>query len=284
MQLVSYNIQYGYGRDGRYDLRRPVEAVRSADIVAMQEVERGWRRSNMDDQPELIWSMLADRYWIYGPQLDVDASTRGGDGRIVNRRRQHGQMILSRWPILSSRLLILPKLETSPTFNFVTGALEAVVATPSGPMRIYAVHLGYVSAAERMAQAAQLRDLVQRAPAEGGVWSGEDSDPAHWQSDEPAPPMPASAVVLGDFNAERKSEEMRLLTGRPEGLADAWVHLLGRSADGVTFRADPARGVPADCHIDHALVTPDLLPRLRRIWIDRTTEASDHQPVWLEMD
>jgi len=42
MKLVSYNIQYGFGADGVYDLARIANVVKGADIVALQEVERNW--------------------------------------------------------------------------------------------------------------------------------------------------------------------------------------------------------------------------------------------------
>jgi endonuclease/exonuclease/phosphatase family metal-dependent hydrolase len=40
MQFVSYNIQYGTGRDKQVDLARIADAVRGADVIALQEVER----------------------------------------------------------------------------------------------------------------------------------------------------------------------------------------------------------------------------------------------------
>ncbi len=36
MRLVSFNIQYGFGTDGRYDLARIASAVQYADIVCLQ--------------------------------------------------------------------------------------------------------------------------------------------------------------------------------------------------------------------------------------------------------
>ena len=47
---------------------------------------------------------------VYGPAFDVDASERGTDGEIDNRRRQFGTMVLARWPIQTSRLLVFPDL------------------------------------------------------------------------------------------------------------------------------------------------------------------------------
>ena len=47
MRLVSYNIQYGRGRDGVFDLKRIATAIAGADVIALQEVERYWLRSGM---------------------------------------------------------------------------------------------------------------------------------------------------------------------------------------------------------------------------------------------
>ncbi len=142
-------------------------ASAAADVIALQEVERNWWRTAMDDQPALIERLLPDRFWSFAPELDVDASLREPSGRVINRRRQHGQMVLSRWPILSSRMLILPKLEIGPVFNFVTGVLETVIAPPAGPLRIYNVHLGYAAAAERRLQVEALIEFIKN----GGDYS-----------------------------------------------------------------------------------------------------------------
>ena len=67
---------------------------------------------------------LPKHHWSYGPYFDVDASKVAADGTVTNRRRQFGVMTLSRWPILSSRLHILPK--------FKTGAIFFHLASPLG--------------------------------------------------------------------------------------------------------------------------------------------------------
>ena len=51
MRVVTYNIRFGWGLDGEVDLARIAESLRGADIIALQEVERFWRRSGMTDQP-----------------------------------------------------------------------------------------------------------------------------------------------------------------------------------------------------------------------------------------
>ena len=64
-RVVTFNIQYSLGADGRYDLGRSLEAVRGADVICLQEVERNWRRTEMADQPSLIEALLPDRYCVY---------------------------------------------------------------------------------------------------------------------------------------------------------------------------------------------------------------------------
>ena len=132
MRLVTYNIQYSLGQDGRFDLARVVRAVEGADIIALQEVERFWPRSGLADQPAEIGLLLPDYHWVYGPAFDVDGSERTGEGTLLNRRRQFGPMLLSRTPILSSRLHLLPKMGALEGFNMDTGALEGVIMT--GPL------------------------------------------------------------------------------------------------------------------------------------------------------
>lgn len=102
MKVVACNIRSGFGLDHRCNLGRIVDAVRGADNIGLQEVERSWRRSGMVDQPARLGELLAHYYWVYGPSFDVDASSRQEDGRVLNRRRQFGPMLLSKWPILST--------------------------------------------------------------------------------------------------------------------------------------------------------------------------------------
>ena len=62
MKLVTYNIQYSLGRDGHLDLARIVEAVRGADIVALQEVARHMPRTGGIDQPARLAELLPEYF------------------------------------------------------------------------------------------------------------------------------------------------------------------------------------------------------------------------------
>lgn len=295
MKLVSYNIQYSLGKDGQYDLERIADTVAGADIIALQEVERNWQRTGMTDQPAALGRLLPEYFWVYGPAYDMDASERQADGRVDNRRKQFGPMVLSKQPILSSRLHLLPKMAPLHHFNTQTGALEAVIQGESGPLRLYAIHLAHFLAAERLEQIDALWRIIRAAPQEGGCWTGQDpKQHEHWECGEGEPPMPAEAILLGDFNLVPQSAEYQALVGpmnewagRVEvrhRLIDTWV-AAGHAEDaGVTFPSNPRYSTLSDLRIDYCFVTAGHADKVRRAWIDNEAQGSDHQPVWVELE
>ncbi len=279
MRFVSYNIQYGTGKDGRVDLPRiAAEVGPEPDVIALQEVERYFSASGMTDQVAEIAALFPQYRWVYGPGVDLDASLRGGDGRLISRRRQFGNMLLSRTPILSSRNHLLPKRDLGRVLSLQRAALECVIATPKEPIRVYCLHLAHASAEERLLQIARLLELLREAPEAGGVWSG-DADGMKWSLDASPPPMPRPAVILGDFNLAPDSAEYALLTGAEADLSDAWLAAGNDPAEGATCNEDegPVR-------IDYGFLTPELAGRVRGMRVDRAAQGSDHQPLHLEIE
>ena len=287
MKLATYNIQFGLGKDGRYDLARIAEEVKTADIIALQEVDRYWRRSGCVDSPAVLGARLPDHHWVYGANLDMDASYRDAEGRLINRRRQFGTMLLSRLPIVSSRNHLLPKYGTLTQHSIQQGALEAVIITKSaGPVRIYSVHLSHLSPATRLPQMEALLDIHARAPSEGGAWCGGHPEPeAGWMEGE-MPPMPSDAILMGDFNFTWRAGEYDRIVGpaserygrlnRLTGFVDAWVAAEHREDEGVT--ADNGK------RIDFCFVSATLAGRIRSAHIDAGATGSDHQPLWVDID
>ncbi|MFQ6017410.1 MAG: endonuclease/exonuclease/phosphatase family protein [Kiloniellaceae bacterium] len=287
MRFVSYNIQYGTGKDGRVDLDRIAAEIGEADVIALQEVDRFWTRSGKLDQAAEIAARFADFHWAFGAGCDVDASFRDTTGRLVNRRRQFGNMLLARTPIMSCRNHLLPKLGLVEQLGIQRSALEGVIATRFGPIRVYAVHLGHAAAPERLKQIERLREIVASAPLAGGVWSGRNYGP-EWEPDGPPPPMPDSAVLLGDFNCTPDSAEYELLCGAVEphygrlstldGLMDCWTAAGNELDAGPTqvAKAGPAR-------VDYALATPDLADKVTAMTVDEAARGSDHQPIRVEI-
>ena len=76
MLIVTYNTQWGCGRDGRIDLERIAETVKHADVVALQEVERHWRPQAHPDQAERLGQELMARHADF--YVKECQSTRGG--------------------------------------------------------------------------------------------------------------------------------------------------------------------------------------------------------------
>ncbi len=290
VKLVTYNIHFGLGKDERYDLPRIADEVRGADIIALQEVERNWQRSGMTDQVAAFAALLPDYYWIYGPGLDVDASVAGPDGRIDNRRRQFGNMLLSRYPILSSRNHLLPKWGTVDQVSLQRSALEGVVELESRPVKLYTLHLHHLAPSLRMEQVEALLQVIDQAPRSGGVWCGEHYNPAAGWTDDPAPPMPAETIILGDFNFNTESAEYERMIGpwdplrgrlvNVAGLADAWVAAGHAETEGATNLAPDGQGR----RIDYCFLSAWLAPRVQAAHVDMEAQGSNHQPLHFEID
>ena len=302
MKIVTYNVQFGLGRDGRFDLERIAREVDGADIIALQEVERNWQRSGNVDQPAQLGQFLNKYHWVYGPYFDVDASKCQPDGTIKNIRRQFGNMILSKTPILSTRLFPLPKSALRQRHNMVVGVFEGVVKLQrDGALRIYNAHLGARSRHDRVAQIISIRDTIRRAPAEGGAWTGdlahslwEDHGHTLWEEDATAPPMPESFVLLGDFNLEAKDPEYDYLVGPRDGdlgrlssteeFIDTWVAAGHDENEGSTYFTDRSASDAQGMRIDYAFIDQTMQNRVLGAWIDEAARGSDHQPYWIELD
>ena len=204
MKIVTYNIQFGLGKNGHNDLALIASEIAGADIIALQEVERNWQHSGCVDQPRTLAGLLDQYYWVYGPYFDVDASKKTSDGTITNVRRQFCNMILS------TRLFPLPKSIITDQRNMVMGMLEGVVVLGGGvAMRVYNTHLSAKSAADRIAQIHTIREIIKRAPCEGGTWTGSSTDPL-WLEDKVAPPMPDEFMLLMTLTTRQRTPNMRI--------------------------------------------------------------------------
>ena len=279
MKVISYNIQFGRGMDGVIDLVRTCRAIRGADIICLQEVDQGWKRSGEKDQDVEIAGLMPSYYAVYGSSFDVDASSRAAHGAVINRRRRHGNMILSRWPILSSRNLHLSKQHYPDKFNMQMTCVESVIDTGALATRVYSYHAGYLDSAERLDQVNHFASVFTRSPLEQGAWSGKpDIDNDDWSNQRKTPPMPLSAIVCGDFNAPPDTEEYRLLL-ETTGLNDCWRLVDPENQESSTLRKDTSNDVQVSGKIDHILITPDLCGHLQGVNIDNEADGSDHKPI-----
>ncbi len=232
---------------------------------------------------EGLAALLPDYFHVFGPAMDLDFGATDKAGRPLNKRFQFGNMVLSRWPVAASRNLLLPRTHRLSRGNLQRSALEALVLCPSGPIRIYSVHLDHISVTERALQIRHLKERAFAYPGEGGAITGSA------EYGFPEPPCPEEFILMGDFNMERSSPEYMLMTGeRDEAGGRPARHPVdvfslgdGLPENSVSW-VDDAR--PEDNKlIDFAFVEPGLAARVGKVWIDSEAKGSDHLPLWLEL-
>jgi len=285
MKLVSYNIHYGVGRDGVYDLPRIVERLAGADIIALQEVSRNLVRNGGEDMVARLAEMLPDHFQVFGAAMDIDVSAAiPGAMPSDSRRFQFGNMVLSRWPIATARNLLLPRTRRLSSGNLQRAALEALIITPSVPLRVYSVHLDHLSHEERILQIRHLKERVYAFPVEGGAITGAA------EYGFPEPPCPDEFVMMGDFNMISGSRDYHAMTGEPD--PQKGRHLLwDQPVDAFALKPLPASAVTflddtkpeSSKVIDYAFLHAALAPRVVGVSIDADAMGSDHLPVWLEL-
>lgn len=149
LRVLTYNIHHGEGMDGRIDLERIAAVIRDcdADLVALQEVDRGVQRSGQLDQPATL-AALTGMQAIFYKNIDH----QGGE---------YGNAVLSRLPVEHHENHDLPK--SLP--NEQRGLLEVHLRIDQTPLIFFATHLDYrADDGERMSSVAALRQRVERNP------------------------------------------------------------------------------------------------------------------------
>lgn len=263
MRLLSWNVQWCRGMDGRVDPKRiAAEAKRLADpdVICLQEIARNFPEmagSSGEDQVHELEKSLPGYQAFFAPGVDIPGK-RG--------RRQFGNMILTRLPAGRVMRHQLPWPSAADVQSMPRAAAEVVV----GEMRVTTTHLEYYSAEHRGAQIDHLLKLHREA----GVAHRKVDEPGSYESYERG----RSAIVCGDFNLKPDDpHHRRMLDG---GFVDAWQALNAGKPRQPTFHLYDGE---AQYCCDYIFVTPDLVPRIKSLRIDSETQASDHQPVMVEL-
>lgn len=177
-RLLTYNIRHCRGTDGRVAPERvaAVIAGTEADIVALQEVDVGRKRTGGLDQAEEIARHVGMRPHFH-PALHLE-------------EERYGDAVLTRPPSRLVRAGPLPGLVRRPRLE-PRGALWVEVEVGGARLQVVNTHLGLLGA-ERIAQVEALL---------GPGWLGD-------------PALRGPAVLLGDLNATSWSRAYRRLAGR----------------------------------------------------------------------
>ena len=202
-RVLVYNIHAGKDAKGADNLARVAQLVRSsgADIVLLQEVDDGTRRSGSVNQPAVL-ARSTGFHVAFGSALDYD----GG---------KYGVAILSRWPIVEDTLFHLyvdPPQRRAPNSHEPRGALRAIIASPAGRLAVINTHID-----------AQASDRWRRQEA--------DSVVSLVAQTRRLVPM---VIAGGDMNSTPESAVQSNV--RAAGLRDSWTECAG--GDGFTYPDD----------------------------------------------
>jgi endonuclease/exonuclease/phosphatase family metal-dependent hydrolase len=247
VRLLTFNVHHGVGPDRRHDLPRLARllAATDADVICLQEVDRHYGdRSEHVDQP-LLLSRALDMQLAWGPSID-----RTGDGG--RDRRQYGNALLSRLPILISDVHPLPG-DGEPR-----SALRTLVELDGGALWVTTTHLSSSSATDRASQAAAVAAL----------------------HDEPM----ETGVLVGDLNADAGAPELDVLRER---FTDSWHLARARSDQAGRWSLRAQRGLthPAGhprARIDQVWVSPGVAVSDAQV-LDGAG-VSDHNPLLVDLE
>lgn len=274
MRLITWNIQWCRGVDGRVDPDRIARATRELcdpDVCCFQEVAVNFdslEGSSGEDQVEL----LSREFRGYTAHFALAVDTPGEAGT----RRRFGNLILSRLPVRQVLRHSLPWPPEPGVPSMPRVAIEAVIDAPWGLISVTTTHLEYYSARQRSAQVERLCELQ----AERFLHSETALDESYSSGPFQPFPRPASSILTGDFNMRPQDP---LLAPLLEIYADAWAAAHPGMPRAPTFCIfDRETGSQPYC-CDYVFVSRDLLPRLASAEVDAETQASDHQPVIIRL-
>lgn len=238
------------------------------------------------DQPAWLAGLFLGYEAIYGAASDLPDGQGG--------RRQFGNLILSRRPILQAFRHLLPWPADTGVPSMPRGAVEAAIAAPEMPgsaLRVVTTHLEYFSPMQRAAQTAALRGLCDSG------WRHAMAPRSQQEVDPPFAVLPRGegCVLCGDFNSPAGAMEHRALQaeGDAPALVDAWAlanasrNESGEPSGAVvrapTFGVFDRRYLAAPACYDFFFVSANIAARVTETFVDAATDASDHQPVLLEL-
>jgi len=273
VRLISWNIQWCRGVDGRVDparIARIARALGEPEVCCFQEVAENFATlegSAGEKQAEILHGHFEGYSAHFACAVDVPDGTGG--------RRRYGNLILSRLPVQQVFRHSLPWPADSGVPSMPRVALEAVVQAPWGPVSVTTTHLEYYSTSQRAAQVERLRELdVERQRHEQAVPHDAEASAVfrHW-------PRPAASILTGDFNMPPGDP---LVARLRQSWRDAWELAHPQVAHPPTFLVHDRKDGTPPYYCDYVFVSENLAARVSKVTVDADTQASDHQPVIVE--
>jgi endonuclease/exonuclease/phosphatase family metal-dependent hydrolase len=145
LTVLTFNIHHAEGVDGKLDVARIAQLIRDtkADVVGLQEVDRGVERSGRRDLLKEI-ADLTGMHFAFGKNIDH----QGGD---------YGNALLTTRPIVSEGNKLLPNVDASEQ----RGVLQVVLDVDGTQVLVLTTHLDHRrDDAQRVASATAILDML----------------------------------------------------------------------------------------------------------------------------
>ena len=144
IRVMTYNIHVGVGMDKKLDLQRIADVINAAhpDLVGLQEVDRGVKRTEGKDEIAELASMTRMEY-AFAPNLDF----QGG---------KYGVAILSRFPIKNIEHRMFENKREAER----RGMLRVEVEVNGKRLNFITTHLDYQFADGRLFEAEQMLKFI----------------------------------------------------------------------------------------------------------------------------
>jgi endonuclease/exonuclease/phosphatase family metal-dependent hydrolase len=266
LKLLTFNT---WGRTGPWAKRKPiiVDGIKELDphVVGLNEV---WDDADGNVARELAEAIGGDWHVHSAPAYEMTPE------------RTCGNAVLSRFPLVETDAWMIPE----PMGDCRRNLVYALADTPWGKLPVFVTHLSWMfhQSAARLMQVQQIREwLKERAPVQEG--------------ESPSAILPP--VVMGDFNSEPESDEIRFMRGLyadPYGFYAADCFGIRGDGSGHTWHRDnvyAAREFFPNRRIDYIFVRgPDRWhrgePLVARVALTESRDgafASDHYAVYAEI-
>lgn len=161
VRVMSYNIRHARGQDDKVDVARIAEVIKKekADIVGLQEVDKGVVRSGRVDLPAELAKLTGMHVFF-----EKNIPYQGGE---------YGNAILSRYPILQ---------QTNSYYKMIRAgeqrALQQVVVDVKGRKLLFMnTHIDYrPDDTERLMNVVEMKEALKRYPGLPSILTGDFND------------------------------------------------------------------------------------------------------------
>jgi len=246
LRVMTYNVHWCEGRDGKYDLPRIAKVIAdaNADIVLLNEVAKNYKkRGNGADQPKELAELLKMNYF-FAPGI---APSRQND------YKEFGNVVLSRLPIKNARMF---KLYNEPSIE-QRACAKVQIDVAGVQYTIMNSHFDHTSNHIRAKQAENILRIAGDAP-QRTIFAGDLN--CNSPSDTPDAENSKPIVLLG----QKLKDTAEILS---EKFCQTFVTKKIR-IDYIFVSSDLARSVKS-----YKVIKNDV-----------TEVASDHYPVVVELE